>query len=603
VRRPRAQRALLPPPATTAPRPEQRTGASDAFLAVQQQAGNVAVSSLLENAPALPGLAADVGRPGRAAGESLPEELRAGMESSFATDLGDVRLHEGGAATQLTSSLRARAITSGDDIYLSPDAPDPGSVAGHQLLAHELAHVVQQRGAGPATEDITSRPGDRSELAADRAAEAATRGEAAPDVGRATAPVQGDWLGAVMRPIDLGAIQELLGAAAPESPAPAPEPELGTLGAPIYAYSGQRFDALYVPNGPEPETGELTIVLKVHVDFQDFTEELRTTEPYADEELTDEDLADMTWSDADKARFTSGFTSSVTSAWSDKYQLVLDEAGFAPYRTDVKVQVEQVDDPGSAHNKITALKVPAGLPRFRSFVQGDTSTLELRDVDEEETHNVQPVDRIRQIQPFGFDSDEITPELDAQIEEAAAMVRRRSGQPADASGPLPPEANGTVFVRGRSSTQGDESYNQRLGQRRASAVDERLKSLIPGLGTQILTGGEQDATEEERFQRVDLALDFDVELEEATQNVAAHEAGHMMGLDDEYIDAELHRLAGDLPEHLEDVGTLMGPEAADELRVQNSHSIMSVGGTVAKGHYVYFLQALNEMTDKRWKVE
>lgn len=603
MRRPRAQRAL-PPPATSVPRrPEPSTGSSDAFLAVQQQAGNDAVRSLLEDVPAPPDLAIGPERPHTAVGTSLPDELRAGMESSFETDLREVRLHDDGGAAQLTSSLGARAITTGDDIYLSPEAPDPGSVAGQQLLAHELAHVVQQRATAPATQGLTSRPGDRSEVAADQAADAAARGEAVRDVGPATAPVQGDWLGAVMRPLDLGAIQELLGGTEPAAPAPAPEPELGTLGAPIYAHSGQRFDALYVPNGPEPETGELTIVLKVHVDFQDFTDELRNTEPYSDEELTDEDLADMTWSDADKARFTSGFSSSVTSAWSDKYQLVLDEAGFAKYRTDVKVQVEQVADPGAAHNKISALKVPAGLPRFRSFVQGDTSTLELRDVDEEETHNVQPVDRIRQIQPFGFDSDEITPELDTQIEEAAGMVRQRCGQPADAAGPLPPEATGTVFVRGRSSTEGDESYNQRLAQRRANAVDAQLKSLIPGLRTQILAGGEQDATEEERFQRVDLALDFEVALEESSQNVAAHEAGHMMGLDDEYIDAELHRLAGDLPEHFEDVSTLMGPEAADELRVQNSHSIMAVGGTVAKGHYVYFLQALNDMTRKQWKVE
>lgn len=606
MRRPRATRAPMPTMPSSTLASTQRPGADppEPFLELQRQAGNQALGSFLEEVSAPSSTATEAAPSAPTGGTPLPTELRDGMQAAFGADLEGVRLHDDAAAGALTSSLGARAITAGEDIHLSPDAPDPVSADGHHLLAHELAHVVQQR-ASSSTRDrvLVSRPGDRSEQAADRAADALARGEAAPAVGGATAALQGDWLGSVMRPVDLEAMKALLGGTTPAEPEPAAEPPLGTLDAPIYAHSGNRFDALFVPNGPDPETGELTIVLKVHVDFQDFTDELRTTEPYADEELTDEDLADMTWSDADKARFTGGFCSSVTSAWSGKYQLLLDEAGFEKYRTDVKVAVEQVSDPGAAHNKIKALKIPAGLPRFRSFVQGDTSTLELRDVDEDETHNVQPIDRIRQIQPFGFDSDEITPELDEQIVEAASMIRRRCGQPAGATGPLPSEATGTVFVKGRSSTQGDEGYNQRLARRRAEAVEARLKSLIPGIPTQLFAPGETDANEEERFQRVDLALDFDIELEEASQNVAAHEAGHMMGLDDEYIDAELHRLAGDLPEHFEDVSQLMGPEAADELRVQNSHSIMSVGGTVAKGHYVYFLQTLNTMTRKQWKIE
>ena len=47
----------------------------------------------------------------------------------------------------------------------------------------------------------------------------------------------------------------------------------------------------------------------------------------------------------------------------------------------------------------------------------------------------------------------------------------------------------------------------------------------------------------------------------------------------------------------------MGTEAADELLVQDSASIMSLGSEVKMGHYVFFLERLNNMTGKKWKIE
>jgi hypothetical protein len=91
-------------------------------------------------------------------------------------------------------------------------------------------------------------------------------------------------------------------------------------------------------------------------------------------------------------------------------------------------------------------------------------------------------------------------------------------------------------------------------------------------------------------------------------NVAAHEAGHMFGLGDEYVEEAppkdvADKFAGDKPRHYDDVENLMGTEAADELRISDSTSIMSQGGDVKRGHYVYFLEALNQLTGKRWSVE
>lgn len=389
-------------------------------------------------------------------------------------------------------------------------------------------------------------------------------------------------------------------------PGPQPtnvDPDLAVFSQSAFEHEGTRFRSTYTPVGPEPETGELTITLRIHITYQDFTEEIQNQPPYDDLELTPEQLADVAWTDEEKDQFETLLRSSIADGWGGKHALTLREPGFANYRSAVTVNVAIVEDPGSAHNRMRAIKVPEGLPRFRSFVQGDTSILEIRDPEGGESFEVQPVDRLRQISPFGHDSADLTAGLDEQVVDASRMIRERAGQPADASGSLPPGTGEVVLVNGRTTISGDEQHNLELAQQRAEAVDTRLRELLPGLNTQVTARGEADATNEARFRRVDIALDFDTSREDTDFNTAAHEAGHMFGLDDEYVDAELHRLAGDLPDHYEDVDDLIGPEAADEVRVQNAHSMMSMGNQVKRGHYVYFLEALNQMTAKQWSVE
>ena len=62
-------------------------------------------------------------------------------------ELADVRIHTDDAAADLTGDLAAAAVTIGNDIAFAPGTYAPGSPAGDALLAHELAHVQQQRGA------------------------------------------------------------------------------------------------------------------------------------------------------------------------------------------------------------------------------------------------------------------------------------------------------------------------------------------------------------------------------------------------------------------------------------------------------------------------
>lgn len=81
-------------------------------------------------------------------------------------DLGDVRVHTGGEAGRLNRDLNARAFAEGRDIYFAEGKYDPESDDGRRLLAHELAHVVQQSGGG-APEAIQREP-DKSEKSAPR---------------------------------------------------------------------------------------------------------------------------------------------------------------------------------------------------------------------------------------------------------------------------------------------------------------------------------------------------------------------------------------------------------------------------------------------------
>jgi hypothetical protein len=100
------------------------------------------------------------------------------MEQAFRSDFSDVRVHQDAAAQTAAESLSALAFTHGDDIYLGAESPVPDSLAGRALIAHELAHVMQQRHATEREPDV-SQPGDRFEQAADRAAQQAVQGQLA----------------------------------------------------------------------------------------------------------------------------------------------------------------------------------------------------------------------------------------------------------------------------------------------------------------------------------------------------------------------------------------------------------------------------------------
>ncbi len=111
-------------------------------------------------------------------GQPLDAATRTYFGSRFGHGFEDVRVHTGPRAAASANALQANAYTVGSDIVLR-DAYDSASAAGQRLLAHELTHVVQQRGTPPAAQAArsVSDPSDASEREAVAVAERAVAGE------------------------------------------------------------------------------------------------------------------------------------------------------------------------------------------------------------------------------------------------------------------------------------------------------------------------------------------------------------------------------------------------------------------------------------------
>jgi hypothetical protein len=82
----------------------------------------------------------------RSTGASVASDVREAVEGATGADLRGVRVHHDERSDQLSQGLQATAFTTGNDIFFRKGAYNPGSPAGKELLAHELAHVAQQSG-------------------------------------------------------------------------------------------------------------------------------------------------------------------------------------------------------------------------------------------------------------------------------------------------------------------------------------------------------------------------------------------------------------------------------------------------------------------------
>jgi uncharacterized protein DUF4157 len=171
----------------------------------------------------------------RSPGQPLDAQTRAFMELRFGHDFSRVRLHLGAHATESARAVNALAYTSGWNVVFGQGQYNPTTHQGRQLLAHELTHVVQQRGYAGHQKMELGQPGNIYERQADEMALAVIQAPPSPATNKAgilnqppsshVARLHRDFGGALRRQHDTTATdpQDTLGTAKRASDSKCPE--------------------------------------------------------------------------------------------------------------------------------------------------------------------------------------------------------------------------------------------------------------------------------------------------------------------------------------------------------------------------------------------
>ena len=109
-------------------------------------------------------------------GVPLSPEVRTYFSIVFGADLGTVRVHDDGPADRAARRVGAMAYTIGERVAFRSGQFSPATNSGRTLLAHELAHVIQQRDGLPSPAALGGR-NDPYEQSARAAGVNAVRGD------------------------------------------------------------------------------------------------------------------------------------------------------------------------------------------------------------------------------------------------------------------------------------------------------------------------------------------------------------------------------------------------------------------------------------------
>ncbi|MFQ5616353.1 MAG: DUF4157 domain-containing protein, partial [Anaerolineales bacterium] len=104
----------------------------------------------------------------KSGGQLLSRSERNFFEPRFGTDFSNVRLHNDTNAASVAQSINARAFTLGSDVVFGPREYSPGSASGRRLLAHELAHVMQQQRGGSSLQRVADKSNPPTNMGCDR---------------------------------------------------------------------------------------------------------------------------------------------------------------------------------------------------------------------------------------------------------------------------------------------------------------------------------------------------------------------------------------------------------------------------------------------------
>ncbi len=141
----RALRGSAPAPTRATPAPTDAKAAVRRVLAPRQVAPQPPVPPAIEEEQTLPEALEERLLALQRGGQPLPEGARRDLEPRFGLDLSGVRIHTDAEAARLAEAVGAHAFTLGEHIAFNRGRFQPEHPTGRRLLAHELAHVAQQR--------------------------------------------------------------------------------------------------------------------------------------------------------------------------------------------------------------------------------------------------------------------------------------------------------------------------------------------------------------------------------------------------------------------------------------------------------------------------
>ena len=320
-------------------------------------------------------------------------------------------------------------------------------------------------------------------------------------------------------------------------------------------------------------------------------------------------LVDTQWRWAgEENTWMSGYRSSVEQAWSGQHFFVNKE--WSQLKSNVRVVVNVHAGTGKLdHCNAKIVKTPPNPLDIGAVVQRGSAT--------------DPND-----QELIMSSSSVGPRSDNLLKQKLFFANNSASLDTASSGPGGTGTPGRTFLTqyittyksaagndgqpieivGRASSTGQAAYNQTLSEQRAAAVENFLVSGgISATNAQRTTdsgSGADGASSEAEWRRVDLTVG-----DGQAQNVAAHEFGHMLGLDDEYATSApgtglisgTGNAVGTAVDH-NDLNNNAGQDLGIDGAVsENNDNIMSLGNTVAPQHYSVFHFALEKVTTKGWE--
>ncbi len=137
--------------------PEEEAGRRNA---INRKAAGMASTGEVAQRTVTPNLPNALDAASKSGGQPLPPQTRQFMEPRFGHDFSAVRIHSDRTAADLAQRIQARAFTTGNRIFFAPGEFHPGQTSGKHLLAHELAHVVQQGNGNSGVDRQVQRSGN-----------------------------------------------------------------------------------------------------------------------------------------------------------------------------------------------------------------------------------------------------------------------------------------------------------------------------------------------------------------------------------------------------------------------------------------------------------